>query len=30
MRKWHRDIFYSFPLQLVVLHLRNHLFLLGI
>lgn len=30
MKKWYRDIFYSFPLQLVILHLRNHLFLLAI
>ncbi len=30
MRKWYRDLFYSFPLQLVILHLRNHLFLLAV
>ena len=27
MKKWINDIFYSFPLQLVILHLRNNLIL---
>jgi len=29
MRKWFRNIFYSFPVQLVVLHFRNGLVLIG-
>ena len=29
MKKWINDIIFSFPIQLLVLHLRNHLILLG-
>ena len=29
MKKWINDIFYSFPVQLLTLHLRNHLVLIG-
>ena len=28
MRKWINDVFYSFPLQLLILHLRNNLILI--
>ncbi len=30
MKKWFTDIFYSFPIQLVILHLRNNLLLIGL
>ncbi len=30
MRKWFKDIFYSFPFQLLILHLRSNLILLAI
>ncbi|MEM1319893.1 MAG: patatin-like phospholipase family protein [Bacteroidota bacterium] len=30
MKKWLTDIFYSFPIQLVILQLRNNLFLIAI
>ena len=29
MRKWISDVYYSFPLQLLILHLRNNLLILG-
>ena len=29
MKKWISDVYYSFPLQLLILHLRNNLLILG-